>query len=300
MNEIHGIILFDKPEGITSFKAVQKVKKILKVKKAGHFGTLDPFSSGLLIIGIGKSTRLFSYFLKERKLYQAKIRLGYATDTYDREGKPIEDEKEVKVSRREVEMVLKEFEGEIKQIPPPFSSKKVSGKPSYIFARKGEIIKHPPKLVHIYFIELLKYEPPFLEIKVQCSSGTYLRTLAFDIGERLKVGGHLWELRRLKIGDFDISRAVAIEKLKEDAEKGEALKDIVPIESVLNHYPKIIIKDETVKKVLNGNPIKPSEVIKRFPGIGDSIRVFSPDGRFIAIAKDVNRRYFRPVLVFSD
>ncbi len=300
MNDIHGIVLLDKPEGITSFKAVQQVRKILKVKKAGHFGTLDPFSSGLLIIGLGKSTRLFNYFLKERKLYHAKIRLGYATDTYDREGKPIEEEKEVKVSREEIETVLKQFEGEIKQIPPPFSSKKVSGKPSYVLARKGEIVMHPPKLVHIYFIELLKYEPPFIEIKVQCSSGTYLRTLAFDIGERLKVGGHLWELRRTKIGDFDISKAVTIEKLKEDAEKGEALKDVIPIESVLNHYPKIIIKDETVKKVLNGNPIKPSEVIKKFSGVGDSIRVFSPDGRFIAIAKDINRRYFKPVLVFSD
>lgn len=300
MSEIHGIVLLDKPEGMTSFKAVQRVKKILKVKKAGHFGTLDPFSSGLLIIGLGKSTRLFNYFLKERKLYQAKIRLGYATDTYDREGKPVGEEKEVKVSREELEKVLKEFEGEIKQIPPPFSSKKVSGKPSYILARKGELLKHPPKIVHIYFIELIKYEPPFVEIKVQCSAGTYLRTLAFDIGERLKVGGHLWELRRLKIGDFDISKAVTIEKLKEDAEKGEVLKDVIPIESVLNHYPKIIVKEEVVKKVLNGNPIKPSEVMKRFSGVGDSIRVFSPDGRFIAIAKDVNRKFFRPVLVFSD
>jgi tRNA pseudouridine55 synthase len=300
MNEIHGVVLLDKPEGITSFKAVQEVKKILKVKKAGHFGTLDPFSSGLLIIGLGKSTRLFGYFLKERKLYHAKIRLGFSTDTYDREGKPIGKEKEVKVSMGELEMVLREFEGEIKQIPPPFSSKKISGKPSYLLARKGELIKHPPKPVHIYFIELLKFEPPFLEIKVQCSSGTYLRTLAFDIGERLKVGGHLWELRRLKIGDFDVSKAVTIDKLREDAEKNEALKDIIPIESLLDHYPKIIVKDEAVKKVLNGNPIKPSEVIKRFSGIGDSIRVFSTEGRFIAIAKDINRRYFKPILVFSD
>jgi len=300
MKEIHGIVLLDKPEGITSFKAVQKVKKILKVKKAGHFGTLDPFSSGLLIIGLGKSTRLFNYFLRERKLYYAKIRLGYSTDTYDREGKKIGEEKEVKVSREEVEKVLRDFEGEITQIPPPFSSKKVHGKPSYLFARKGEFLTHPPKTVHIYFIELLKYEPPFLEIKVQCSSGTYLRTLAFDIGERLKVGGHLWELRRLKIGDLDVSSAVTLEKLMEDAEKGEVVKDIIPIEAVLCHYPKIIIKDETVKKVLNGSPIKPSEVLRKFSGVGDSIRVFSPDGKFIAIAKDVNRRYFRPVLVFSD
>lgn len=298
MSDIHGIVLLDKPEGITSFQAVQKVKKILNVKKAGHFGTLDPFSSGLLIIGLGKSTRLFNYFLKERKLYQAEIRLGYATDTYDREGKPLGEEVEVKISREKVERVLKEFEGEISQVPPPFSSKKVAGKPSYLLARKGEFIKHPPKLVHIYFIELLKYEPPFLNLKVQCSSGTYLRTLAFDIGERLKVGGHLWKLKRLKIGDFDISKAVTIEKLKEDVEKGEVLKDVIPIESVLNHYPKIIIKDEAVKKVINGNPIKPSEVIKKFSGVGDSIRVFSPDGRFVAIAKDINRRYFRPVLVF--
>lgn len=300
MKEIHGVVLLDKPEGITSFQAVQEVKKILKVKKAGHFGTLDPFSSGLLIIGLGKSTRLFSYFLKERKLYHAKIRLGYSTDTYDREGKQIGKEKEVKVSKEELERILREFEGEIKQVPPPFSSKKISGRPSYLFARKGELIQHQPKLVHIYFIELLKFEPPFLEIKVQCSSGTYLRTLAFDIGERAKVGGHLWELRRLKIGDFDVSKAVTIEKLREDAEREEELKDIIPIESVLTHYPKIIVKDEAVKKVLNGNPIKPSEVIKRFSGIGDSTRVFSTAGRFIAIAKDVNRKYFRPVLVFSD
>ncbi|MGQ9617425.1 MAG: tRNA pseudouridine(55) synthase TruB [Candidatus Aminicenantia bacterium] len=300
MNDIHGIILLDKPEGKTSFKMVQEVKKILRVKKAGHFGTLDPFSSGLLIIGLGKSTRLFNYFLKERKLYQARIRLGYATDSYDREGRPLGEEKKVNIERKEVEKVLKEFEGEVWQIPPPFSSKKVSGKPSYLLARRGKIIKHPPKPVHIYFIELLKYESPFIEVKVQCSSGTYLRTLAYDIGERLKVGGHLWELRRLKIGEFDVSKAITIERLKEDFEKGDALKDIIPIESVLDHYPKIIVKYEIVKKVLNGNPIKPTEILKRYSGVGDSIRIFSPDGRFIAIAKDINKRYFRPVLVFSD
>ncbi len=300
MTEIHGILPLDKPEGITSFKAVQEVKKILKVKKAGHFGTLDPFSSGLLIIGLGKSTRLFNYFLKERKLYHAKIRLGYTTDSYDREGKKMGEEKEVNLTKNEVEKVLKEFEGDIWQIPPVFSSKKVSGKPSYLLARKGEMISHPPKLVHVYFIELLKYEPPFLEIKVQCTSGTYLRTLAYDIGERLKVGGHLWELRRLKIGDFDVSKAVTLEKLKEASEKGDVLKYVIPIESVLSHYPKIIVKDEIVKKVRNGNLIKPSEILKRYSGVGDSIRVFSTDGRFIAIVKDINRRYFRPVLVFSD
>ncbi len=300
MTEIHGIVLLDKPEGITSFKAVQEIKKILKVKKAGHFGTLDPFSSGLLIIGLGKSTRLFNYFLKERKLYHAKIRLGYTTDSYDREGKKMDKEKEVNLTKKDVERVLKEFEGDIWQIPPVFSSKKVSGKPSYLLARKGEMINHPPKLVHVYFIELLKYEPPFLEIKVQCTSGTYLRTLAYDIGERLKVGGHLWELRRLKIGDFDVSKAVTIEKLKEASEKEDVLKHVIPIESVLSHYPKIIVKDEIVKKVRNGNLIKPSEILKRYSGVGDSIRVFSTDGRFIAIVKDINRRYFRPVLVFSD
>ena len=209
-----GFILIDKPSGMTSHDVVDYLRKITKIRKIGHAGTLDPIATGLLILGIGrKATKKLSQFQKLDKEYIAKIRLGAVSDTFDREGK-ILILKKVKIPKeKEVKEVLENFVGEILQTPPPFSAKKIKGVKLYELARKGILVKAKSKKVKIYKIKLLKYKFPYLEIKVNCSSGTYIRSLAKDIGEKLGCGGYVEELRRTKIGNFRVEKAQKLENL---------------------------------------------------------------------------------------
>ena len=208
-----GFLLVDKPKNITSHDVVDYLRRITKIKKIGHAGTLDPAASGLLILGIGREkTKKLSFFLKMKKEYIGKVELGAVSDTYDREGK-IEKKKITEIpSRKKVEKVVKKFLGKIKQIPPIFSAKKIKGKKLYERARTGERIKPTPAEIEIYNISILNYQWPCLKIKIRCSSGTYIRSLANDVGEKLGTGGYLKELCRTKIGKFRLKEA---KKLKE-------------------------------------------------------------------------------------
>ena len=209
-----GFILVNKPEGITSHDVVDRLRKITGIKKIGHSGTLDPFASGLLILGIGReATRELGRFLKEDKEYIAVLRLGAASDTYDREGRIEKKEIAEQPSRQDIERTLKDFVGEIEQTPPIFSAKKMKGKKLYELARKGIEVKPKPQKVKIYNIELLEYKWPRLKIKVSCSSGTYIRSLANDIGEKLSCGAYLEELCRTKIGDYVLDNASALDEI---------------------------------------------------------------------------------------
>lgn len=210
-------ILIDKPKRITSHDVVNHLRKITGQRKIGHAGTLDPIATGLLILGIGrKATKKLSQFQKLDKEYIVKIKLGAISDTFDSEGK-IEKKKVEKIPNlNEVEEVLKIFVGEIEQIPPSFSAKKIKGEKAYQLARKGLKIKLKPIKVKIYKIEILNYSFPYLEIKVLCSSGTYIRSLANDIGEKLSCGGYVEELRRIKIGNFSVEKAVKLDNLNSE------------------------------------------------------------------------------------
>ena len=209
-----GIILVDKPVGISSFGVVVKVRGYLKVKhgykvKVGHTGTLDPFATGLLILLSGKIRKKSGEFLKLDKVYEASVKLGYISDTGDTEGN-IEKKNDREVDLKEIQEVLKRFIGEIEQTPPRFSAIKINGQRAYKLARKGADFEMPSRKVTIYNIEILEYEYPILKIRCHVSSGTYIRTLAEDIGEMLGVGAYCLELRRLKIGDFDVKNAEKI------------------------------------------------------------------------------------------
>ena len=209
-----GFILINKPAGITSHDVVDKLREITKIKRIGHAGTLDPFATGLLILGIGREfTKKLSIFQKKDKEYVATLKLGAESDTFDREGKIIEKVVEKIPERKEVEKVLKSFLGEIEQIPPAFSAKKVKGKKLYELARKGIKVEPKPQKVKIYEISILEYKFPYLKIKVECSSGTYIRSLANDIGKKLGCGAYVDELVRTKIGEFSIEKAVDLSKL---------------------------------------------------------------------------------------
>ncbi len=208
-----GFILINKPAGITSHDVVDRLRKITKVKKIGHAGTLDPFATGLLICGIGReTTKRLDIFLKQDKEYVAQLKLGFISDTYDREGK-IEEKKGKKPSLPEINKAVDGFEGETEQKPPMFSAKKIKGKKLYQLARKGIEIELKPHKVVIKKIEVLNYNYPVLEIKVSCSSGTYIRSLANDMGEKLKCGAYLQELCRTKIGQVSLEQAVKLSAL---------------------------------------------------------------------------------------
>lgn len=211
---ISGFILINKPSGMTSHDVVDKLRKITGIKKIGHAGTLDPFATGLLILGISrKATKKLSQFLKLDKEYIATLRLGAESDTFDKEGKIIEEKVEKIPSINEVKKALNSFIGEIEQIPPIFSAKKIKGKKACDLARRGKKVELKPQKVKIYEISLIKYEFPFLKIKVKCSSGTYIRTLASDIGKKLGCGAYLENLKRTKIGPFSLKEAVSLSEL---------------------------------------------------------------------------------------
>ena len=205
------VILVDKPAGMTSFGVVARVRRRLRDEfghkvKVGHTGTLDPFATGLLILLSGKYTKKSGEFLKLDKVYETTIKLGYISDTGDIEGN-IEKKSDKKVDLKEIENILQQFVGEIEQRPPKFSAIKINGQRAYKLARKGAEFEMPSRKVTIYEIEILEYEYPILKIRCHVSSGTYIRTLAEDIGEALGTGAYCLELRRLKIGEYDVKDA---------------------------------------------------------------------------------------------
>ena len=209
-----GILLLNKPSGISSNQALQKAKKILKVSKAGHFGTLDPLAEGLLIIGINSGTKLSKFLLNDEKEYEATIRLGISTDTDDSEGRVIASNN-TEISIENLLEILDQFRGEQTQIPPKYSAIKIQGRKLYDYARKGEEIDIQPRKVTIHFLEILEFEYPTLQIKLKVSKGTYIRSIARDLGHKLGVGAHLTKLVRTGQGDFSLVNATTFENLNE-------------------------------------------------------------------------------------
>jgi len=207
-DEFCGILLVDKEKGLTSHDVVAIVRRRFSIKKVGHAGTLDPNATGLLILLLGKATKLSNSFLNEDKAYEAEMKLGQRTDSADSRGKII-SEKEVTVTEEEIRTVMAGFLGVIEQIPPMVSAKKINGKKLYKLAREGKTVERKPRKIIIKELDVLKINTPFVEFRVKCSKGTYVRQLADDIGEQLNTGGHLTELRRTMSGDFSVRDAIA-------------------------------------------------------------------------------------------
>lgn len=217
MEDFDQIIIADKPAGVSSFGVVARVRRQLSERagrkiKVGHTGTLDPFATGLMILLSGKFTRRAGEFSKLDKVYEANVCLGAVSTTGDPEGEITEQSVESIPSEDEIRQALKKFTGQITQTPPAFSAIKVDGQRAYKLAREGKPVEIPPRQVEIYQIELLSYEYPKLKIRAHVSSGTYIRTLAEDIGKYLKTGAYVTELRRTRVGDFDLENAIKIEK----------------------------------------------------------------------------------------
>jgi tRNA pseudouridine55 synthase len=294
-----GILIIDKPDGITSHDVVARCRRILRTKRVGHTGTLDPFATGVVVILVGQATRFAQFLDKDAKEYEAVVRLGFETETGDRTGElRITNYESRNVSAEEMENILKDFRGEILQTPPMYSAKKIEGKKLYELARKGIEIERKPVNVKIYELELIgtrksisairsqpENEAQALKtedrtIRVVCSAGTYIRTLAEDIGRRLETGAHLAELRRTRAGKFDLSRAVTLEKLEEIVAENKLDETLISMNEALSHLPEIKLHDDELRKTQNGMKLRFES-----PETADNqaIRMIDESGNLIAV-----------------
>ena len=262
MQKLNGIIVINKPKNYTSHDVVAKVKKLLNIKKVGHTGTLDPNATGVLPLLLNSGTKLSKYLIEHDKEYEVTLKLGIRTDTLDGEGKALEKkevDKKMLENTKQIEKVLNSFTGKQTQVPPMYSAIKVKGKKLYEYARRGENVEVQPRQIEIYNIELQKVDIKKLEIefKVQCSKGTYIRTLCEDIATKLGTIGYMKELNRTKVGKFGLEEAITIEKLEEYIEnkKYEDL-NIITMEELLKEKEKIVLNEKNLEMFLNGVKIK--------------------------------------------
>jgi len=254
---IEGLICIDKPVSITSFKATDRIRKHLGVKKAGHTGTLDPSASGVLVVCLGRATRLAEHLQIGTKVYEATIHLGKTTDTDDSEGEIISETEIEGINRERVEEVVQRFTGVIMQTPPAYSAIRMGGERLYKKARAGEIMEIEPREVYIKSIDITDFNPPLLSIIVECGKGTYIRSLARDIGEALNCGAHLTSLRRLKNEYIDIDQCTPLNELLE-MERDDILKStsFIPFDDALPHIASIELNEGNVEKVRHGSTVE--------------------------------------------
>lgn len=273
-----GLLLIDKPKGITSHDAIADIRRALGVRRVGHAGTLDPMATGLLLVGVGRATRLLRFLGDLDKEYEGTGRLGVETDTLDAEGGVVRTT-DVKVDEQGLATAMAGLTGQIEQVPPAFSAVKVGGRKLYEAARKGQTMEAPPRRVHIATFDLLRFEPPDFDFRVVCSSGTYVRVLVADAGARLGCGAHLTRLVRTRIGPFPVVDAVA------PTSPGTPL----PIERAVAHLPRVDLNAEEAAAGRHGRPLGPA-------GLDGPFAAFDPDGRLVGVYREEGTRA-RPEVV---
>lgn len=283
---MQGIVVVNKPEGLTSQAVVSKVKKILNEKKVGHTGTLDPLATGVLPILLGNATKISKYLIEHDKKYIAKVKFGEKKDTGDREGKTIEISKNKVYNENEILEVLKNFIGKQIQTPPKYSAIKVNGKKLYEYARKNIDVEIPKREIEIYDLKLLNFdfETQEIEIEVSCSKGTYIRTLCEDISDALGTVGFMNSLKRIKVGEFDINMSITLEELEENKDK------VISIQQFFNNYDKIILNKRKEELFLNG-------VKLTFNLENGLYNIYSEEGNYIGIGVIQNNLLKRDVIL---
>lgn len=277
-----GIILLDKPNNMTSFSAVNRVRRLLSVKKAGHTGTLDPMATGVLPIALSNCTRFIDLLPVHDKSYVAKAKLGVTTDTLDSTGTVL-SESEVNVTRAQLESVLEKYTGEIEQIPPMYSAISKDGKRLYELARQGIEIEREARKITVYSLSLGSFDGDCFSISVECSAGTYIRSLIDDIGKDLGCGAIMTDLRRTSANGFSISNCVTLEELEKAVNDGTADKYITPIEKCFYTYCEIVVTEGQAKRFSNGGELSRNRLKDN---ISDGIyRVYSPDRQFLGLGE---------------
>ena len=291
-----GVVNIHKAPGMTSHDVVQKVRSILKEKRIGHTGTLDPLATGVLVLCVGRATRIAQYLEAGDKEYQAVMRLGVKTDTLDAEGRVLETQSYDPPSRDAILEALQRFTGTIMQRPPAYSAVKVAGVPSYKLARKGKAEPLKPRQVKIYEITLTAYEDPFVSFTVRCSKGVYIRSLCADIGAMLGIGSHLAGLVRTRSGRFIIEQSVTLEKLADMADESFRGNALISTNEALADFPMVLLNGPETARVLHGNQVSCPGYLAN--NTSDLVRLQDHGGRLVAIAR-VAAGVLKPELVFS-
>jgi tRNA pseudouridine55 synthase len=292
---MNGVIVVDKPEGWTSHDAVNKTRRLVGIRRVGHLGTLDPMATGVLPLVVGSATRLAQFYTRNEKVYDAVIRFGYSTDTYDREGAPTSPVTDPVVTREQLEPLLDRFRGPIRQTPPPISAKKVGGTPAYRLARKNIAVELKPIDVIIHSLELIECGGSEARIVVRCSAGTYLRALAHDVGTLLGCGAFLKTLKRTRSGEFAIEQARTIEQLEELAREERLIEAFIPAADLLPEFPSEFVDPATAGFIRQGRDFRVSPFRVR-PG-SRFVKAIGDNGQLIAIGEAKLPNLYHPMLV---
>jgi tRNA pseudouridine55 synthase len=291
-----GIFNINKATGMTSHDVVAKIRKHLKQKRVGHAGTLDPLASGVLPICVGQATRVAEYLSESGKAYQAEIIFGVATDTYDAEGIITSTGSTADITLAMIAETLEHFRGPQMQFPPLYSAIKIQGQPAYKRARAGEEIALEPRPIVIYSLEILDWIPPHLTLAIECSKGTYIRSLAHDLGTQLGCYAYLSALVRTRSGPFTLSESITIEQLADAIETNSVQQYHFPVDKALEQFPAIKLDAENVERVKHGNTF--NNPAANYPGLA---RVYDINGDFLAIAEwDEVQKAWQPKKVFAS
>jgi len=297
---IDAILNLDKPQGNTSFQMVALIRRLTGERKVGHAGTLDPMATGVLPILIGHATRLATFLTDSTKVYQAQICFGVSTNTYDAAGETTTKSDVSQLSLKQIEALLDKFRGHIQQIPPMYSAIKQQGKPLYQLARAGIEIERKPRKINISRLDVTEWNHPLLTVEIECSKGTYIRSIAHDLGQHLGCGAHLSQLRRTQNGPFHIEKAVDIAQI-EAAAKNESWEEVLsPPDSILGHLPKIIVNQIVEEDIKCGRAFpdtqeNPKKISK------EQHRVYSSSGQFLALVHfDPEKGLWQPERVFTN
>jgi len=287
---VHGLLIIDKEAGWTSHDVVARVRRLIGQRRIGHAGTLDPLATGVLVLCLGRATRLAEYLQGHDKRYRATIRLGEVTDTYDAEGEVVERKPVPTLSEEELSAYLRAFQGTITQRPPAYSAVKVAGTPAHRRVRRGEQIVLPSRQVTIHEIRLLRWAPPDLSLEIACSAGTYIRSLAHDLGQAIGCGAHLVDLRRTASGPFTEDQAIPLPDLEPLIATGEWRQRVLPLIEAVRDMPQIPLSAQDAQAVRFGRPVPGPTGADQALAAG-----ISPEGDLIAILRfDAERDVWRP------
>lgn len=284
---MNGVLNIFKPKGMTSFDVVREVKKVCKIKKVGHTGTLDPEATGVLPVCIGKATKIIDYIMDSEKIYEVTFKLGLKTTTYDLEGEILEERDSSFLKYEEILNAINSFKGEYCQVPPMYSALKQNGVRLYELARKGIEVERPGRNITIYNIEDIKIDNPYISMKVTCSKGTYIRSLCYDIGVKLGVYAAMTELCRVKTSRFLIENSVNINELTKD----NLTQNLISIEEALNEFDKIVVNNKFAKLLVNGVNVFDSRVANEKLIANKLYRVYDENNNLLGIGSKNNNGF---------
>ncbi|HKM66643.1 MAG TPA: tRNA pseudouridine(55) synthase TruB [Candidatus Acidoferrum sp.] len=310
-----GALVINKPQGKTSHDVVDAARHLAGFRQIGHLGTLDPLATGVLVLLLGKATRFVRFYTGRRKRYTAGFRFGYATNTFDSEGQSTGPDTAPALNREVIERLAAESLGRFEQMPPIFSAKKIHGRPAYELARKNQAVELKAVPVEIYEYRLTEIEGSIARFSIECSSGTYIRSLAHEMGQKLGCGAHLAEICRTAVGEFSLEQAITLEELAQAAKEGKFASCMIPLEHLLPNFPRTNVLPVLEKKIRHGAKfnVMPSQLqigrLELPPGATTQLdteevqpprlRVFSQQNKLIAIAEALVPRTYQPIVVFD-